>query len=115
MDLNSAIQKHAAWKFKFRSAILNGEHLDDASISKDDQCELGKWLHSQAGAYAQKPALAKCASAHAEFHRLASCIAGAINDKRKDEAEKMLAYDSAFSRASTEVCVAIVELQTSIR
>lgn len=115
MDLNNAIQKHAAWKFKFRSAILSGEQLDAVSISKDDQCELGKWLHSHAGVYSQKQALAKCASAHAEFHRLASRVAIAINDKHKDEAEKMLAYDSTFSRVSSEVCVAIVELKTMIR
>ena len=50
MDLNQAIEKHAEWKVKFRSAIVKKESMDAGTISKDNCCELGKWLHRIGGA-----------------------------------------------------------------
>ena len=45
MELNNAVQKHAEWKVKLRSAISKHEHMAVASLSRDDRCELGQWLH----------------------------------------------------------------------
>lgn len=48
MDLNNAIAKHSEWKTKLRSAITRKETLDASTISKDNCCDLGKWLHGEA-------------------------------------------------------------------
>ncbi|MGC1463034.1 MAG: CZB domain-containing protein [Terracidiphilus sp.] len=115
MDLNAAIQKHAEWKFKFRSAIFTGEMMDAAAIAKDNNCEMGKWLHGEAKAlYGHQAAHAKCLANHAAFHVEAGKVAAAINAKKKADAEKMLGAGSAFSEASKIVAVAIVELKNEI-
>ena len=47
MDLSHAIESHINWRMKFRKAISNHESMDIATISKDNCCELGKWLHAE--------------------------------------------------------------------
>ena len=115
MDLNTAIQKHAEWKFKFRNAIFSGDPLDAAAIAKDNNCEMGKWLHGDAKAlYGTTAAYSSCVESHAAFHVEASKVAAVINSKLKDKAEKMLSNGSPFSEASKRVGVAIVELKNQI-
>mgnify|MGYP002148805600 CR=1 FL=1 len=50
MDLNTAVQKHAEWKTKLRSAIAKQQQMDIVTLSRDDCCELGQWLHGEARA-----------------------------------------------------------------
>ena len=45
MNFDEAINKHAAWRMKFRTAMKMKESLDAATIGKDNCCELGKWLY----------------------------------------------------------------------
>jgi methyl-accepting chemotaxis protein len=118
MDLDIAIQKHAQWKFKFNShlqSVKSGqtvEALDVATIAKDNCCDFGKWLHGEAKArFAEKPAWSKCVTAHAEFHREAGKIAQALNAKKAEEAERMMAPHTAFAEASRAVGVAIIEMK----
>jgi hypothetical protein len=115
MDLNAAIQKHAEWKFKFHNAIFSGESIDAAAVAKDNNCEMGKWLHGEGQAlYKAKTTFAQCLANHAAFHMEAGKVAAAINAKKKDEAEKMLAAGSAFVAASKKVSLSIVELKNEI-
>ena len=112
MDLNSAIRKHAEWKYKFRNANSTNETLDAAAISRDDNCELGKWLHGEAkGLYGTHSAYAQCVSAHATFHVEAGKVAAMVNSKMNDEVERMIGLGSVFTAASKTVAVALVELQ----
>ena len=115
MDLSEAIQKHAQWKFRFRQALLTNEKMDAEAISKDNSCELGKWLHGDAQAlHSHCKAHARCIVDHAAFHREAGKVAAAVNAGLKDEAERMLASGSAFSEASKTVSVTLIELQHEI-
>jgi len=89
--------------------------MDAASISKDNNCELGKWLHGEAKAlHTHRKAYANCVTNHAEFHVEAGKVAVAINARRKEEAERMLRADSAYAEASKRVAVALIELQNEI-
>jgi methyl-accepting chemotaxis protein len=116
VDLNEAIQKHAQWKFRFHQALLKNESVDANTISKDNQCELGKWLYGEAKTlYGQRSAHAQCLARHAAFHTEAGKVAGMINAHRNDEAERMLANGLPFSEASRAVAVALIELQNDIR
>lgn len=115
MDLNIAIQKHAEWKFKFRNALFTNESLDAAAISKDNNCELGKWLHGESKAqFGTNGNHMKCLVAHAAFHVEAGKVAAAINAKKTVEAEKMISNGSAFSEASKQVGVALIELKNDV-
>jgi methyl-accepting chemotaxis protein len=122
VDLDNAIQKHAQWKFRFHSAIqtlqTNGtaEAMDVASISKDNCCDFGKWLHSEAKQqFGQSTSYAKCVTGHAEFHSAAGKVAAAVNAHKPTEAMQLMASGSAFAEASKKVGVAIIELKNQIK
>jgi methyl-accepting chemotaxis protein len=115
VDLNMAIQKHAEWKYKFRAAMTTPEPMDVATISKDNCCEIGKWLHGEAKArHGHLASYAKCLSAHAAFHVEAGKIAALINSQKNEEAERMLSSDTSYHDASKRVGIAIIELKNAI-
>lgn len=112
MDLDHAIQKHSEWKIKFRAAISKQEILDAATISKDNCCDLGKWLYGDAKTkFGNLESHADCVSKHATFHTEAGKVAAAINQKKYAEAEKMIDSDTAYTAASRSVAGAILKLK----
>ncbi|MCC7053211.1 MAG: CZB domain-containing protein [Gemmatimonadaceae bacterium] len=114
MDLEQAIQAHAQWRMKLRTAIARREPMDVATIGKDNACELGKWLHTGArAACGNCDGFAHLVATHARFHTEAAKVATLINAQRFDEAERQIGADSAFVRASKEVGVAIVRVKQS--
>lgn len=115
MDLNSASQAHAEWKVKLRMAIAKKESLDAATISKDNCCALGKWLHGEAkGQFGKFPAYLDCVSKHAEFHREAGKVASAINAADFDRASKMLDAGTPYAHATSAVSSAILGLKKAV-
>ncbi len=112
MNLDQAIEKHTQWKMKLRSAISNQETLDVLSISKDNCCDFGKWLHGEA-----KPQVGHLASyadtvsRHSAFHVEAGKVASAINAKKYTEAEAMLGYGTPYESTSSAVGVSIIRLK----
>ncbi|HEY8035926.1 MAG TPA: nitrate- and nitrite sensing domain-containing protein [Methylobacter sp.] len=113
IDLDKALEKHSEWKVKLRSAISRHEEMDAATISRDDCCDFGKWLHSGAtkSHLAHQASYSDCVSKHAAFHIEAGRVANTINAKKFSEAEKLLGDGSAFVAASTAVGVAIMHLK----
>lgn len=112
MDLENAVQVHAQWKVKLRTAITKQEGLDAKVIGVDNACELGKWLHGDAkGKYGKLASYTECVSAHAAFHKAAGQVAQVITDKKYDEAIKMLENGTSFAKASTAVGVALGKLK----
>jgi hypothetical protein len=112
MDLNKAIEKHAEWKLKFRMAISKQEAMDVVTISKDDCCELGKWLHGDSKAKLGKFAShSDCMGKHAIFHVEAGKVAKTINAKKYAEAEAMLGVGTPYTVASSAVAVTIMRLK----
>lgn len=108
MDLTQAVAKHVEWKTKLRTAIAKKETMDVATVSADNCCEFGQWLHGDAkakmsGLAAYKDTLNK----HAVFHKEAGKVAAAINAKKYTEAEAMLGAGTAYVTASTAVGIAI--------
>ena len=112
MNLDNAIAAHAEWKTKFRSAIQKKEQLDATTISMDNKCPLGQWLHGEAkGQYSRLTSYGTCVAKHAEFHRCAGKVAARINAGNFAEAEAMLANDTPYAAASSAVGVAIIGLR----
>ena len=116
MDLNEAIKAHSDWKMKLRSAISGKTALDAQTISRDDCCHLGKWLHGES-----KPTLGKlashaqCVKLHADFHKSAGKVAAAINAARFEDAQAMLASGTEYALASNAVVIAIGALKREAR
>ena len=112
MDLDNAIAKHAEWKIKFRHAISKKEPVDAATLSKDNSCELGQWLHGDArmkfGTLASHSA---CIAKHAAFHVEAAKVAALINARKYQEAQEMLDSETTYGSASRAVALAIMGLR----
>lgn len=116
MDFDAAIRKHAEWKFRLQEAAYQHSQLDTSSISRDDACDLGKWLHSEARSKCgTSPAYARCLKAHAAFHAEAGKVASAVNSRQDAAVKQMLSAGSAFSEASKIVGVALIELKNAAR
>jgi methyl-accepting chemotaxis protein len=112
MDLSEAMKAHAEWKVKFRTAIAKKETLDVATISADNCCALGKWLHGESKIkYGRLKSHADCVARHAMFHKEAGKIARTINEMKYVEAEAMMNPSTPFFTASNNVIVAITSLK----
>jgi len=112
LDLDRAAEAHLAWRVKLLRAIESGDTLDAETISADNCCELGKWLHGDARKlYGVAPALTNLVRAHATFHCEAGKVAQVINDGRMDQASAMLSAASPFANASQVVGIALHKLK----
>jgi methyl-accepting chemotaxis protein len=112
MDLDQAIQAHSAWKIKFRTAISQQQTMDVATISKDNCCDLGKWLHGDGKLeFGGLASHADCVAKHATFHVEAGKVAGVINAKRYSDAQRMIDADTPYAKASLAVAGAIMQLK----
>lgn len=112
MDLNNAVQKHAEWKVKLRSAISKHEHMDVATLSRDDCCELGQWLHGEAKArFGKLDAHTDCVHKHQVFHSEVAKVATAVNAGRYTHADSLLVAGSGFAKASSALSVAFMQLR----
>jgi methyl-accepting chemotaxis protein len=115
MDLDRAIQAHDDWKSKLAHAIEYHETLDAGTISRDDCCDFGKWIHGEAKApFGGYSSYATCVNKHAAFHAAAGKVAAAVNAKQFDEATAMLGGGTAFDKASVETRAAIASLKSAI-
>jgi methyl-accepting chemotaxis protein len=107
------VASHAYWKTKFHIAMVNGEPLDAVKISKDDCCNLGKWLHStQAHSYiGHLQNHNECLVKHTAFHVEAGKVAEIINAKQYENAHQLLNHASSFYHTSMALVSAIMRLK----
>lgn len=112
MNLDVAIQKHTEWRMKFRKAMQSKETMDAGAISKDNCCDLGKWLYGDgAKECGSCSTFQPLITAHKNFHVEAGKVAAAINAKKFAEAEKMIGPGSDYLKASTVTGGAILKLK----
>lgn len=112
MNLDNAVQTHAQWKTRLRSAIAKHETLDLITLSRDDQCELGQWLHGEGKArYGLLKAHADCVHKHLAFHREVTKVARSVNAKQFDTVEGQLGPASDYAKASSALSVSFLQLR----
>jgi methyl-accepting chemotaxis protein len=112
MDLSKALEAHAEWRYRLRSAIANKRRLDAQTVARDDACPLGKWLHGDAKAsYSHLTSYERCVVEHARFHVEAGRVAEAINAGEYGKAQSMIGNDSTYTAASLSVGAAIKALE----
>jgi chemoreceptor zinc-binding protein len=114
MNLDEAVTAHQKWKTRLRMFINGGgqETLDAAVVSKDNQCDLGKWIHGPGATNASKPSFADLKSSHAEFHRHAGEIVKLVAAGDKAGAERAL--NGAYTQVSSNTVMAIQRLKKEI-
>lgn len=112
MNLEEAVQKHAAWKMTFRAAIARKERLDAPTIAKDDCCMVGQWLHGEGRTrWSSRPEFQRALDKHKAFHVEAGKVASLINAGKYTEAEAALGNGTAYAGASSDVGVALLALR----
>jgi methyl-accepting chemotaxis protein len=115
INFDEVLQKHSDWKVKLRAAINQKEDLDAATIAKDNCCDFGKWLYSDAKTQlGHRASFTECVAKHAAFHIEAGKIATAINAKKFTEADRMLGAGSAFNNATNDVGIAVLRLKKDV-
>ena len=116
INLDNAIQAHANWRAKLRTAVAQKETLDADTVSRDDCCELGKWLHGAGSSqYGGKPSFVQLLESHRQFHQEAGKVARLINQGAYSEAEKQLESNTGFSNASQKVGAAVIQLAKELK
>ena len=112
MNLDEAVKKHIEWRAKFRLAIVKKEQMDAATISKDNCCEVGKWLHGEGKSrWAGKPEFQRALDRHKAFHAEAGKVAQLINAQKYTEADAAIGNGTAFENVSKEVSTALILLK----
>ena len=112
MNLDNAIPTHAQWKTKLRSAIAKHEPMDLVTLSRDDMCELGQWLHGEGKShFGQLPAHADCVHKHLVFHREVTRVARSVSAKEYALAEQQMGAGSDYTKASSALSVAFLQLR----
>lgn len=115
LNFDDMILSHSKWKNRLKKAILAKEQIDTQVAGKDDQCELGKWIHGEGKKYAAVSAFGDLKAKHARFH---ASILNVVNQARSASPEKALEMvdptTGEFGRASSDCINAILALKQSL-
>lgn len=107
MNFDEAIVAHAEWKLKLTLYLQGEGKLDHAIVCRDDQCKLGQWIYSDGKKYANELSYENLKKVHAEFHLCAGHVIKTIDDRKIDEAKKLIGGESNYAKASATVIEAI--------
>ncbi|MCK9380880.1 MAG: CZB domain-containing protein [Sulfuritalea sp.] len=93
LDFMTAVDAHMKWKMQLEGCI-NGtstEHLQVDVVCRDDQCELGKWIHDRgAEMFGFSETFSDLKARHADFHRCAGGVLAAAQSGDTAGALKLL-------------------------
>lgn len=97
-EITNAMGAHGAWKLRLKTSIATGQFDQDVhSVSCDDRCQFGQWLHGstiEAGTRAGVP-YQVVRRLHAEFHQSAANVLAHALKGQKAEATAVLEGDYA--------------------
>ncbi len=115
IDLPKAVEAHIHWKLRLQ-AYLEGkstEQLDPMVICRDDQCELGKWIHGPAMSHFHEvEAFHELRADHAQFHYVAANVVKDVQADNRASAEALLKGE--YAHISHKVVIALTELNRAV-
>ncbi len=113
MPFNDAMAAHIIWKLRLANYVAGAstEAFDSATVRRDDQCELGKWIHGEAAKFQSVPAYEDLLRKHADFHICAAEIIGKMEHGDKNGAAVILG--GPFEAASRGIIGALVALRNT--
>jgi len=102
MNVNAAINAHVAWKQRLAKCLAgDGEKLDPSVVGRDDQCDLGKWIHGEGQQLASDTDLRALRAQHAVFHTRAAEVVELCQRGDKSAAQQLM--DGGYSTAANAV------------
>ena len=104
MTCKGAILAHANWKLRIHT-LLTGrptEKLDPAIVARGNECDLGRWLLSNAKNVIPRAQHAELLSVHADFHREAARI---VREAYAGQGlgREAIEQDTAFNKFTTRI------------
>lgn len=116
LNFKTAIDAHMKWKVRLEKCLDtdNEEGLQVDTISRDDQCPLGKWIHGVGGErFGNLREFQEMKMEHSRFHLcagdvLACCVAG----DKEGAAQKLRSGD--YTRASERVKLHLARLYVQV-
>jgi len=104
-QITKAIAAHGLWKGRLRQAVqTRSSELNVESVSRDNNCEFGKWLQANPAFAAQWPQHYRNACRlHTEFHREVGRVLQMALSGNRQEAEKQLAPGTPYSQLSSSL------------
>jgi methyl-accepting chemotaxis protein len=112
--LDEAISAHIKWKTRLNEFIEGGskEKLDSATVCKDNQCTLGKWIYGDGEKHKNLVQYGDLQAKHANFHLCAGTIVRKVDEHDKASAAALLKGE--FAVAAKETVTAILSLKKEI-
>ena len=112
MDINRAITCHVQWKSKLTAYIAKPDHsLNADAVSKDDSCDLGRWIHSEGHKYAKSSDFAQLVADHKRFHAAAGQIIRKADTGQNMKADIVLGAKSGYAYASNAVVTGLMKMK----
>ncbi len=115
MNLQNAANEHADWNRRFRTAISRQEQLDVLTISRDNCCSVGQWLHGAGRIeWGTRAEFRAALERHRTFHTVAAEVAQLINARKFSEAELALGHGTSYASALGAARLALINLRHSL-
>lgn len=116
LNFKTAIDAHMKWKVRLERCLDtdNEEGLQVDTVSRDDQCPLGKWIHGVGGErFGNLREFQEMKMEHSRFHLcagdvLACCVAG----DKEGASQKLRSGD--YTRASERVKLHLARLYVQV-
>jgi methyl-accepting chemotaxis protein len=111
---DDAIAAHIKWKLRLNQFIdgSSTEKLESATVCKDNQCVLGKWIYGDGQKYETTVHYGVLVSKHANFHRCAGAVVKKVEENDKAGATSLLKGE--FAVAAQETVTAIMDLKKEV-
>ena len=112
MNFDEAIAAHSSWKQKLSLYLAKPDKsIDAAKLEKDNQCELGKWIYSEAGKMGSQEVFVELKQEHARFHVAAADVVKRADSGQKVSEEIALGAKSPYAECSTNVVKALMRMK----
>lgn len=116
LDFEKWVQVHSNWRQRLTLYVdgRNQEELDEFHICRDDQCELGKWIHGRgAHYYGDVVVFQELCSRHAVFHRCAGAVVSCYKEKGSEDARRLLHRE--FDTTSMQIVQSLHALERLVK
>ncbi len=112
IDYQEVLQSHQKYMVDLRNAVLRKLTLEVDRFRRDDCCDVGEWIAGAGGQrYGHAPAFRELVQHHHALHQELGRAAEAINQKRMDDASRLLESGQSVHHASRAMMAALKALQ----
>lgn len=97
-----------------REYIYGTGYMDAETVTRDDECEIGRWLYGDGSRFRQLHEYRHALRVHAAFHRRAAKVVNMVDHGRRLEAAADLAPGGDLRGLSGDLARAFIQLNRKI-